>query len=245
MTLSVNWSNHTRYVCNKAAQFSENPGIRKNKQTKHVNNKSLSLQFPHYWAKKFLPFSFVKTSGIILICFTFCLLNKPRKPRPSRSPAHREALPMEPAIPAALIPARAQPVQSLSSSWITVCNSTSSQEHPGFVASSGEGHAPASPGGQRSHFLHLPRAEPQLFWSFSKDTPCILSALSLLTSWILQSPKQTPASHFLSWVSELREQRDSRTCLSSNIHQTAIALGVLVAKSPQAQGDLGWLLVRL
>lgn len=86
---------------------------------------------------------------------------------------------------------------------------------PKFVALSDEGHALLLPAGQHPHcvspsFCQTPRYSIASF----RDPTCIHSALPLLTPWILQSPNQTPASHFPSWVSDLREWRDSGTCLS-------------------------------
>lgn len=173
------------------------------------------------------------TPGIILIC-CFSWTSKEAlsiaRSRPSPSPAHIQVPPISspahlqvspisstahgachPHPSSALVPARVQPFQSLCSSWIRVCNSTGCQAAEYTWVCSLLRWRP------RSAFF--PRVNARIVSPSSWQTPrysgaslrdptCILSALSLLTPWILQSPV------FPSWVSELRERRDSGPCLS-------------------------------
>lgn len=108
-----------------------------------------------------------------------------------------------------------------------------------FVAFSDEGHALPSPAGQHLHCVSPSSWQtPRCSVASLRDPTCIPSALSLLTPWIPQSPNQTPASHFPSWVSELRERRDSGTCLSTTPPGCCLPFVFLVVKSTQEEDDL-------
>lgn len=218
-SLPVNWSNHAKYECNKSVRDSGNPGMGKGKQ---INKQNMSVT-----KVKIRSFHTIGLVRLILAIFlhdnmrdypnVLFFFNKQGSPDYGQAPSIAKSLPwslsfispvvllflpvLNPSGPFAVLESGSAIPQA--AEYTQVCRLLRRRPHPGFflwVNTRIVSHLP---------LVRLPSSVASL-----KDPTCICSALPLLTPWILQSPNQTPASHFPSWVSELREWRDSGTCLS-------------------------------